>query len=504
MTSPTPSPESPSADYSSALAPGSMLSTYRIEAVLGQGGFGVTYLAYDSVEERQVVIKENLPKDYAFREPSSSRVHVHGKAEDFAWAMKNFVAEARLLAELDHPHIVKVHRAFETNNTAYYVMDHVGGQSLEQCDQQRSSTPRWSETELCDLLITLLGAIDYLHSNKIQHRDLKPDNILIDEQGTPYIIDFGTAKQMYAQHTQTVIESAGYTPIEQIYSQSNTGPWSDIYALGGSIYRLMTGERPAQSGARAVVDQDPVVPLSQREDMTHYSLPFRESIDRAMAVRHTARWQSATEWQAALQKQREKEQARAAAAASPARRILWLWVVATVIGWMLVLLLLIITMSDKLIIITRNNQKASVQRMRESNLEEERIRLGPSRTDLVDCFNEALRAEEAGNYAEALRLYKQAAAQGHAGAQNNLATLYNNAQGVEQSYDLALKWYERAALRDNGFAMLNLGKVYHYGRGVSVDKQKAKEWYKKCLQTTDPSDQKAREGAAKDLKLLED
>ncbi len=288
------------ADILQELPAGTELAEYRIERTLGQGGFGITYLATDTTLGKRVVIKENLPFVCAFRESGSPQVHARGGTEShgsFEWAMKSFLNEARTLAQLDHPNIVQVIRAFEAFGTAYFVMPYIEGESL---DKWREANAAPDEAWLRRLLGSLLDALQYLHGRRILHRDIKPANILLSRKGVAQLIDFGTARQLISEKSQTVIESAGYTPIEQMQSHGKVGPWSDIYALGCTLCKLITGETPPRNSDR-VGKVDPQRPLAARPELSgRYSAGLLASIDKAMAVWPEDRWQSADAWAEAL------------------------------------------------------------------------------------------------------------------------------------------------------------------------------------------------------------
>ena len=179
-----------------ALPAGTCLEEFVIERVLGTGGFGITYLARDSQLGRQVVIKENLPVQFCYRDTQSLTVaprHTEGEdAENFAWSLKNFKREAETLASLDHPGIVKVLRSFQAFGTAYFVMPFVEGLPFDELIDSRTVKGQpFSEEELRGLLKYMLDALAYLHERGIYHRDIKPGNILITLEGAPILIDFG-------------------------------------------------------------------------------------------------------------------------------------------------------------------------------------------------------------------------------------------------------------------------------------------------------------------------
>jgi serine/threonine protein kinase len=292
---------------SQSLPTGTRLEEFIIERVLGSGGFGITYLARDTALGRQVVIKENLPVQFCFRDTYSLTVaprHSHGEdADNFQWSLENFSKEAAMLASLHHPGIVQVLRSFQAFGTAYFVMPFVEGVTLEDLLQSRQrEVQTFTEDELCGLLQRVLSSLDHLHQRGIYHRDIKPANILITSEGVPVLIDFGSARQRLSERSMTVVESAGYTPFEQLQTRGRIGPWSDLYALGATLAKVITGEGPPKATDRAF--DDPWPPLAQRQEWTvRYSTALLESIDRAMAVRIEDRFQDAGEWMAALENQ---------------------------------------------------------------------------------------------------------------------------------------------------------------------------------------------------------
>jgi serine/threonine protein kinase len=288
-----------------ALPPGTRLQEFVVLQVLGSGGFGITYLAQDDNLRRKVVIKENLPSQFAFREGSGLTVRprfADGEdAEHFAWSMENFAREAALLASLEHPGIVRVLRSFQALGTAYFVMPFVEGRTLDELIRDRfQSGQRFSEAELRGLLDRILDALEYLHGKGIYHRDLKPGNILVQNDGMPVLIDFGSARQLLSERSLTVIESPGYTPFEQQQSRGAVGPWSDLYALGASFHKALTGLPPARAADRVL--QDSVVPLARRPELAAvYSARFLASVDRALSPQIEARFPDAASWRAALE-----------------------------------------------------------------------------------------------------------------------------------------------------------------------------------------------------------
>jgi serine/threonine protein kinase len=298
------------------------LEEFVIERVLGSGGFGITYLARDTRLDRQVVIKENLPAQFCFRDTHSLTVAArltHGEdADNFRWSLENFSKEAAMLASLDHQGIVKVLRSFEAFGTAYFVMPYLEGLTFDELIVSRQDKGQvFSEDELRGFLYRVLGALDYLHDRGVYHRDIKPGNLFVTLEGMPVLIDFGSARQRLSERSMTVIESAGYTPFEQLQSRGNVGPWSDLYALAATLVKVMTGEAPPKANDRTM--WDPWQPLSGRSELAgSYSEVFLACLDRALKLRVEDRWQSADNWWHTLSGRDVKVPAKAVAA-PPAR-----------------------------------------------------------------------------------------------------------------------------------------------------------------------------------------
>ena len=238
-----------------ALQQGSTLQggRYRIERVLGQGGFGITYLAVQSGLERKVAIKEFFMKELCNRDGSTSHVTLgtEGSRETVARFREKFLKEARNIARLNHPHIVRIHDIFEENGTAYYVMEYAEGGSLADLVKSKGCL---SESEATSYIHQIAEALAYIHGENMNHLDVKPANILLNDRNEAILIDFGLSKQYDAltggqTSTTPVGISEGYAPMEQ-YKQggvSEFSPETDIYALGATFFKLLTGKTPPSS-----------------------------------------------------------------------------------------------------------------------------------------------------------------------------------------------------------------------------------------------------------------
>lgn len=285
--------------YRNALELDSTLGEYRLTAVLGAGGFGMTYLAWDSNLEKKVAIKEYLPGDLALRALDGSVVPVSTDHQhDYSWGLERFIQEARTLARFSHPHIVRVNRYFEANGTGYMVMDYEDGESLGQLLKR---TPQPAEPELRRIVLPLLDGLAAVHAEKFLHRDIKPGNIFMRANGMPVLLDFGSARATGGStRSLTAVLTPGFAPLEQYATDGRQGPWTDIYAMGGVLYRAVTDKNPPDAVSRMQGDtlNDGLAAAANR-----YGAPLLRAIQWAMAIKPEMRPQSVAEWKAALDAQ---------------------------------------------------------------------------------------------------------------------------------------------------------------------------------------------------------
>ena len=276
-----------------------LVSDYRIERALGAGGFGITYLAEEKPLKRLVTIKEFFPVDFAARDPKEDVCPRSRDSEsDYKWGLERFIEEAQTLAKFNHPNIVGVHRYFLARNTGYIVLHFEEGQSFKGWLKGLGRAPR--QPELDRILAPLLDALEYIHNADFLHRDIAPDNIIIRKDGSPVLIDFGSARGEIAQHTKTIsaLVKPGYSPYEQYASTSRQqGPWTDIYSLGATLYQAVTGKRPPDAPSRMVADE--MVPVKNAA-LSSYRPGFLAAIDHALALDVNARPRSIARWRAEL------------------------------------------------------------------------------------------------------------------------------------------------------------------------------------------------------------
>ena len=276
-----------------------LVGDYRIERVLGAGGFGITYLATETALDRSVTIKEYFPSDFAVRQLNLEAVPRSSDCSgDYRWGLDRFIEEAQTLAKFTHPNIVRVYRYFRANNTGYMVLHFEEGQSLKSWLKGLNRAPR--QKELDKIVAPLLDALELIHKADFLHRDIAPDNIIIRKDGAPVLIDFGSARGEIASHSKTVsaLVKPGYSPYEQYAETSRQqGPWTDIYALGATLYHAITGKRPADSPSRMVKDE--YVPAREAA-LSSYRAGFLRAIDKALALQIEARPQSIAAWRGDL------------------------------------------------------------------------------------------------------------------------------------------------------------------------------------------------------------
>ena len=285
-----------------ALRAGTLLNDrYIVGRVLGQGGFGITYLAFDTQLQTKVAVKEYMPNDIATRvEGTTVSVAMETRADDFTYGAERFQEEARTLAKfIGHPNIAGVSSYFDANDTSYFVMDYIEGISFKSYIANAGG--KVSVDETLNVMIPVLRALTAVHAEGFIHRDVTPDNIYISKDGNVKLLDFGSARYSIGDKSKSldVILKVGYAPKEQYIRRGRQGPYTDVYSCAACLYAALTGVLPPESLER--LDQDDLVPVSQ----TGIEIP--EWLDRAilkgLAVQPEDRFQSAAEFLDAIENQ---------------------------------------------------------------------------------------------------------------------------------------------------------------------------------------------------------
>lgn len=270
-----------------ALPAGTEIEGFSLVRPIGEGGFGIVYLAWDAALERHVAIKEYMPKQLATRDGATLRVAMRSGRDRgiFDEGLKSFVNEARLLARFNHPALVKVLRFWQANGTAYMAMPYYEGPTLKAALEHAPTPP--NEATIRDWLRSLLDALSAIHRENCYHRDISPDNILLTESG-PLLLDFGAARRVITDRTQalTTMLKPGFAPIEQYGGVIMQGPWTDLYALAGVVHYAITGRPPVPSVERIVNDMQPLLADAQAG---RYDASLLHAIDAGLAVLPAAR-----------------------------------------------------------------------------------------------------------------------------------------------------------------------------------------------------------------------
>ncbi len=267
---------------------GTLLGSYEIKGVLGQGGFGISYWAIDRQLGREIVLKEHYPVGLCKRDIDGAEVIPADSSQenDYNRSLASFCREARIVAALDHPGIVRIHDIFQALGTAYIVMAFAEGCTLDQWLAQHSQDPN----QVQKLLLSLLDILSYLHLREVFHRDIKPSNIMVKEDGSAVLLDFGAALEGLPTRTMTVMASAAFSPPEQYLGDGNIGPWSDLFALGRSFLSVLDGK------------------------LDSYPRPLKASLGKATRLEIEDRFQSAEEWKMYLLEEGKQK-----------RSYIWVW-----------------------------------------------------------------------------------------------------------------------------------------------------------------------------------
>lgn len=507
---------------------------YRIERVLGQGGFGITYLATQDILERKVAVKEFFMRDFCTREGDTSTVSLGSTAnrETMERYMAKFLKEARIISELNHPNIIRIYDIFRENNTAYYVMEYIEGQSLSE--YVKSQGPL-SETEAISYIHAVGEALKYIHAKHINHLDVKPGNIMLSHANHHiYLLDFGLSKQYDADGNQTsstpVGISHGYAPIEQ-YSPGGVkgfSPQTDIYALGATLYYLLTGSTPPPAGE--LQDSELTFPNTVSSSM-------RKAITEAMKPRKSQRPQDINAFLRLLEAENEetefvkpeppkKEEPIPARMddddhSSKKQKYLLAAILAIfVIGGIIFYLNSRSTSHEEISFIpegmevcmdssavdvvelpTAVEDTTEVAMPEETNVPEKPSSVREEEEmseEVVEANNgkrenttpQRVQQTTTAETKEAkLARIKKAAEQGDAEAQLELGRIYDTGYKDEvYIYDVktddveSAKWFRKAAEQGNAEAMHELAVCYNFGNGVPKDANEAFYWHKKAAE----------------------
>ncbi len=276
-----------------------LVEKYLLGRVLGQGGFGITYLAWDLFLERKLAVKEFFPRDFCYRDSGYHNVSIYSGTthEQYEYGLDKFLAEGKTLARFDgHPNIVSVRDFFKANETAYLVMSYLDGTTL--CNYLAAKNEQLAYEETMQIMVPVLDALRAVHKENLLHRDISPDNIMISKKGHIIILDFGAARHAIGESDKqySIVLKPGFAPEEQYRSNGLQGPWTDIYAAAATMYRTLTGSMPPESLDR--LNNDTLI----RPSELGIAIPEQQEIAllTAMAVKAEHRYQQVEDFQNAL------------------------------------------------------------------------------------------------------------------------------------------------------------------------------------------------------------
>ncbi len=281
--------------HANCLPIGTVIADFEVIGLVGEGGFGIVYLAKDISLDRVVAVKEFMPSAFAGRvDGTHVAVRSANHQATYQAGLRSFINEAKMLAKFAHPALVEVYRFWEANGTAYMAMRYYSGETLRQ--KLTHGSTAFDEETIAQIMAPIFDALEMLHREQVYHRDVAPDNIMVTD-GHPVLLDFGSARRIIGDGTQalTTVLKPGYAPIEQYVDDGTMkqGPWTDVYALGGVLYHLSTGKPPLQAVSRLLSD-----PLQSVNEVTgnQFSPTFSNAVAKAMAVRVEDRLQNVREF----------------------------------------------------------------------------------------------------------------------------------------------------------------------------------------------------------------
>ena len=483
------------------------MGKYRVEKCLASGGFGNTYVVMNTKFDERMAMKEFFMRGVSERNDhntvtvsnSDNRLCFNGQCEKFN-------KEARRLRKLHNEHIVQVHDLFDENETSYYVMDYVDGESLSQ-RLKRTGKPL-SEAEALDVFNQILDALDSVHSQGIWHLDLKPSNIMVDVNGVVKVIDFGASKQMSADDgyttTNTMCYTPGYAPPEQIDQKMELiGPWTDLYALGAMLYKLLTGKQPP--AVSELDDKDSFIYPDGVSERT------RQLVQWMMTLRRAGRPQSVQQVKDFLAGKVEAPVKQPSTASASFDE-------STVLGGAEE------PQQSKKAKKSQISQNSQDSRKSQTSQSSQKVLDSQSSNDVQDpllsiksdkklwwksgkvlgigiaavallCgviwfamrgddaqsyYEQGKKLEEQGDSVTAVQYYQKAADLGNAEAQYSLGLCYYKGKGVEKDFKQAVLWYRKSADQGNAEAQNHLGYCYENGYGVTKDLEQAVSWYRKA------------------------
>lgn len=451
---------------------------YRILKVLGQGGFGITYLAIQVRLDRKVAIKEFFMKDFCERNETTRQVTLGtaGSRETVNSCRMKFLKEAKHIAKLDHPNIIRIIDVFDENSTSYYVMEYIEGGSLSN----NLGTTGLSMSEATRYIFQVAETLEYIHKKNIAHLDIKPGNIMLNGNDEIVLIDFGVSKQYdFSTGEQTSVSpvgcSSGYAPLEQYEPDGvkDFSPQTDVYSLGATYFKLLTGITPLKASK---ITKDFL-----QENLKAKGVPTAviSIICKSMEKLKENRFSDVCSFieglnsislQVADSSDKKDEniaykQYEEGTAVMPSQEEIDNWVKN---------------------IISSEYNTGRYKSAFEHFSEYAKMENATAQYYLGKMYYEGQCVGGSRNYDKAAEWYRKSAEQGNAEAQYELGCMYYDGKGVSRDYAKAAEWYQKSAEQGNAAAQFSLGYMYNKGEGVSKDYAKVVEWYLKFAEQGDP------------------
>ncbi len=461
-----------------ALQPGTIVDKYKIILVLGEGGFGITYLAEDIQLGLKVVIKEYFPNEFAMRSGDSTITAKSKSMGDFAKGMQRFKEEAQTLAKFNHPSIVKILGFFEANDTAYFVMEYEEGIDLSQYLKQEKRA--LSQEEILSIMMPILEGLKEVHKYKYLHRDIKPGNILLRSNKSPVLIDFGASKLAIGEASKSITSmlTEGYAPLEQ-YSTNikQLGPFTDLYAVGAVIYKMITGKVPPSSQTRSyeVLQDEP--DLYEKLEMMRlkgYDQNFLKSIDKTLSLKAKERPQSVKELQEGIVDNAivESEKDIPRRTTKKTKKQKW-----KLIAYLLGSIAIIVV---AFFVLMKNNSTFKIY------VYDKACDMGDSTS--CDVLSFGYKHGWSGverNMEKAIAYEEKVCKLGSAFRCVNLGDRYKNGEDVKIDPSKAVKFYKMACEEEDMESCVKVGIAYSLGEAVEEDNEKAAQYYQKACEVSD-------------------
>ncbi|MBF0124294.1 MAG: SEL1-like repeat protein [Magnetococcales bacterium] len=494
---PPPPPQASSSDNADVLRVGQMLMWYRIDKVLGQGGFGVTYKAFDTRLDTNVAIKEYLPSQVSIRRSDGS-IHPRSAEHEAAFikGRGRFLQEARTLAKFKHVSLVRVVTFFEEFNSAYMVMEYEDGTSMAAVLREKKVL---DERELLAIILPLLQGISILHSEGFVHRDIKPDNIFIrHKDGSPVLLDFGSARQktegQESSGHMTAVLTPNYAPMEQYFEDAaRQGPWTDIYAIGAVMYRSISGKKPVGSPQRSSAvmrgQPDPLI-AAVEVGQGRYSESLLKAIDLALQIDEKDRPRTIAEWLRAVESE-EGGQDEFVSAGLKALSSTGISTQARIIIGVLSLLLTLGVGYTFWFVMSRGDRMLTPEQVRANQLKQiqEKADQGDPEAMLQLAHRYEVGQDLPANRSYAFDWIRRAAEKGSAEAYYRLGMAHKTGEGTAKNWDEALRWLQKAVAANYPQAQFEVAQALESGNGVTRNIDTAITLYRSAATAGEPQAQ---------------